>query len=50
MKAWRYHFTRSHREFAMLDLTQAADMTIDRHVVGRVRETDSALPPLRNSS
>jgi len=30
------HLTRSHREWAVMDRPEAAGVTLDRHVVGRV--------------
>ena len=30
------HFARSHRERTMVDRAEAAGMSVDRHVVGRV--------------
>ena len=34
----RRHLARGHREFGMPDLPKTADVTVDRHVVGRVGE------------
>jgi hypothetical protein len=36
------HLARSHREGTMVDRTEAARMTIDRHVVGRIAEDHRA--------
>ena len=39
----RTHLTRGHRNLAVLDLAQPADITIDLHVVRRVGENDPRL-------
>jgi hypothetical protein len=32
------HFAGSHRKFSMLDRAQAADVAVDRHIIGRIDE------------